>query len=45
MVNEHDLEPGSMLIGDKVVPMWEVPYPALVQKFEAIGVEKIREAS
>ncbi|MHB1361554.1 MAG: hypothetical protein ACYCW5_03010 [Thermoleophilia bacterium] len=45
MIDERNLEPGSMLIGDKLVPMWDVPYPALVREFEAIGVEKVRQAS
>ena len=45
VVEERNLEPGTLLIDGRLVPMWDIPYPNLVSEFEAIGAQKVRKAS
>ena len=45
VVESRDLEPGSIRMDGKLVPIWDVPYAKLVQEFESLGAARVRKAS
>ncbi len=40
VVEDRDLEPGTIKIGEKLSPMWDVPYTKLMQEFETMGATR-----
>ena len=41
----RELEPGVILIGERILPIYEMPYSAMIREFELLGAQRASRAS
>lgn len=42
-VDDREIDPGQIIIGDVVRPIWDVPYAKLVEEFERLGATRLEK--
>ena len=45
-VGAGDMEPGMIMVGGRIFPLWDMPYARMVEEFKSMGAERVeRKAS
>ena len=40
-VNSRELEPGRIMIGERLLPIWDLPYTEMTRRFEEQGAQRV----
>lgn len=44
-VSSRELEPGRIMIGEQLLPIWDIPYAAMAREFEERGAQRVSRQS